>query len=99
MITEQNWEVIRNGVLRGDFAMVRHLVEQALKPDMFWNKEDAEDNHSSVHDVISEAWLDGTIEDGAEITILQAMRLPETTYKVTALPGDDDGFNYEEIKP
>lgn len=67
------------------------------KPNQFWNNDDPDRCHSSIHGALEREWLDGLLEIGVEMTIQQALRLPNIKVRVIADPKDPDGFDYEEV--
>ena len=83
------------------FDAIKALLDEQkiCVADMFWDDADPEHSRSSIHEVIDCKWCDGLVNVGDEVEIQQAIRLPNIKVRLIDDPEDEDGFDYEEIKP
>ncbi|MDO9148282.1 MAG: hypothetical protein Q7U52_11590 [Hydrogenophaga sp.] len=73
-------------------------AEQPLKPDMFWNSDDADEPHDSIECFLNDQICQHDLEVGAVFTIWQAKKLPSVTIRVTAIDEEECEAEYEAIE-
>lgn len=74
-----------------------HLEWRAKPTDkatMFWNEDDSEECHQSLHDLLCIEHENGA-EDGAEFIIQRAKRLPDLSVQLIVQP--DGGIDWIEL--
>lgn len=71
---------------------------QPLKPDMFWNSDDADEPHDSIECFLNDQICQHDLEVGAVFTIWQAKKLPSVTIRVTAIDEEECEAEYEVVE-
>ena len=65
-------------------------------PDMFWDAEDPDRPHDSIHDVVVSAFENGR-NVGDVVEVQQAIRLQNIKVRIIADPEDDEEISYEPV--
>jgi hypothetical protein len=74
----------------------RAEVEMDDTPDMFWNADDPERCQDSIHNVVIEAYENGS-NVGDIVEVQQAIRLHNVKVRIIADPEDDEEISYEPL--
>lgn len=74
------------------------LQTSGQEPNMFWNDNDQEVCHMSIHDVLDAEWRDGTLEIGDTRVIQQAVNVPKITVRVIEDENVFGEFDYEIVE-
>lgn len=85
--------------LHAENERLTNELQEARTPNYFWDAEDPERGHESMHNAIIWVLDSRSCSVGDEIKLEQARFLPEITVRITAME-DDDGngeLEYEEI--
>jgi hypothetical protein len=72
-------------------------LRDAMKPDMFWNNDDAETLYHSIGEFLNDEICNGSLEVGDVRIIQQAKRLPNITIQVTSIDENECEADWEIV--
>jgi len=66
-------------------ASENKVLRDSLKPDMFWNHDDAERLYQGIGEFLNDEICNGSLEVGDIRTVQQAKQLPRITIQITSI--------------